>query len=123
MAAGVLSLAFCNRNTSILKRMLRGEFAEALREPSGQVRAHGWGNGAMALAEREVREWVHEAGSTVYAKAGIRISTITYPFARRAADRLGDLLTVERQQRREEPFASLGQHVYLLCARSALRDR
>ncbi|MGH3997386.1 MAG: hypothetical protein ACRDTJ_07985, partial [Pseudonocardiaceae bacterium] len=119
-AGGVLSLAFYNRNASVLKHMLKGEFAQALKEESGQVQARGWESGAMALAERDVREWVHQAGLMVYAKAGIRIFHDHLRAAHRTPERMDDLLVAERQLRQEEPFSSLGQHIHLLCTRSTV---
>lgn len=117
---GVLSLAFYNRNASVLKRMLRGEFTQALREASGQIQARDQGSAAVALAERDVREWIYQAGMTVYAKAGIRIFHDHLRAAYRTAEQMDDLLAAERQLRQEEPFASLGQHIHLLCTRSTV---
>ncbi|MGH3899389.1 MAG: methyltransferase domain-containing protein [Pseudonocardiaceae bacterium] len=114
-AGGTLSLAFYNRNASVLKSMLEGEFAQALREESGQVQARGGESGVVALAERDVREWVHQADLTVYAKAGIRIFHDHLRPDNRTAEWMDDLLVAERQLRQEEPFASLGQHIHLLC--------
>jgi len=119
-ADGVLSLAFYNRNASVLKRMLKGEFAQALREASGQVQERGGESGAVALAEHDVREWAHQADLTVYAKAGIRIFHDHLRPAHRTAEWMDDLLVAERRFRREEPFASLGQHIHLLCTRSTV---
>lgn len=117
-ASGVLSLAFYNRNASLLKRMLKGEFAHALKEAFGNVQARGGKSGAVALVEREVREWIRQADLTVYAKAGIRIFHDHLQSAHRTTEWMEDLLVAELQLRQEEPFASLGQHIHLLCARS-----
>jgi S-adenosylmethionine-dependent methyltransferase len=115
---GQLSLMFYNRNATLLKRILSGAFADALHEYQAGPAPRGWGDGATALAEEAVREWLAGVGLAVRSKAGIRIFHDHVPEALRPPDRLDDLLTLELSLRGQEPFASLGQHIHLVCERA-----
>lgn len=112
---GGLSLMFYNRNAALLKSIFRGAFAEALREHTEGYCPRGWGDGATPLAEETVREWLGQHGLKVRSKAGIRIFHDHLPDNIRDHGQIGDLLEVEKELRREEPFASLGQHIHLIC--------
>ena len=105
---GRLSLMFYNRNAAVLKRVLRGDFAGALEERPADAAA------PVPLDERDVRRWLEEAGLTVVSKAGIRIFHDHLP-EDVARDRLEELLAVEKEFRKREPFASLAQHVHLVA--------
>lgn len=115
---GSLSLMFYNRNAVLIKQVFSGEFVEALRERRKGYSPRGWGDGATPLAEDTVREWLDEYGLAVGAKSGIRIFHDHLPEGARSRDRLDELLEVERELRKQEPFASLGQHIHLICERS-----
>lgn len=106
---GYLSLMFYNRNAALLKRVLRGEFAEALSAAPGES--------PVALDPGEVRSWLIDAGLRVQSKAGIRIFHDHLPEELRTGERLQELLGVEAAYRTREPFASLGQHVHYVCRR------
>jgi S-adenosylmethionine-dependent methyltransferase len=69
----------------------------------------------MPLAEETVRTWIEELGLRVQSNAGIRIFHDYLPAAMRDQERLNDLLAVEREFRKQEPFASLGHHLHLIC--------
>lgn len=115
---GRMSLMFYNHNAALLKRVFGGEFAEAMRERREGYSPRGWGDGATPLAEETVREWLNEYGLAVESKAGIRIFHDHLPEDIRDQERLDGLLAVERELRKQEPFASLGQHIHLICERS-----
>jgi len=115
---GSLSLMFYNRNAVLFKQVFGGEFVEALRERREGYSPRGWGDGATPLAEETVREWLDEYGLAVESKSGIRIFHDHLPEGVRSRDRLDGLLKVERELRKQEPFASLGQHIHLICERS-----
>ena len=72
----------------------------------------------MPLAEEIVRGWLDELGLRARSKAGIRIFHDHLPDAARDRERLDDLLEIEGALRRHEPFASLGQHIHLVCERA-----
>ncbi len=116
---GSLSLRFYyNRNAVLLKQIFGGEFVEALRERREGYSPRGWGDGATPLAEETVCEWLDEYGLAVGSKSGLRIFHDHLPEDARSRDLLDGLLEVERELRKQEPFASLGQHIHLICERS-----
>ncbi|MDP9410123.1 MAG: methyltransferase domain-containing protein, partial [Actinomycetota bacterium] len=113
--SGLLSLMFYNREAAFLKRVLRGEFAEALRGRRDGFAPSGWGDGCTPLAEEEVRGWLDGLGLKVRSKAGIRIFHDHLPSGTLDDQQgLRDLLKVEKETRGQEPFASLGQHLHLV---------
>jgi S-adenosylmethionine-dependent methyltransferase len=112
---GWLSLMFYNRNAALLKRVLRGEFAAALREHQDGPSPRGWGDGAVPLAEDDVHAWLAECRLAVRSRAGVRIFHDHLSEAQRTADQLDELLAVELELRGQEPFASLAQHIHLVC--------
>jgi S-adenosylmethionine-dependent methyltransferase len=112
---GCLSLMFYDANAALLKCALAGEFAAALHEHDAGAARRGWGEGATPLAERAVRGWLSELALTVRSKAGIRIFHDLVHDQALMAERLDDLLALEQEMRRVEPFASLGQHVHVLA--------
>lgn len=112
---GMLSLMFYNRNAALLKSIFRGDFAEALRERREGCHPRGWGDGATPLAEETVREWLGQLGLKVRSKAGIRIFHDHLPSNIRDHGQIDDLLAIEKELCKEEPFASLGQHIHLIC--------
>jgi S-adenosylmethionine-dependent methyltransferase len=117
--SGLLSLMFYNQEAAFLKRVLRGEFAEALRERRDGFSPRGWGSGCTPLAEEEVRGWLDGLGLRVRSKAGIRVFHDHLPGgALDDREALEDLLEVEKEMRGQEPFASLGQHLHLICERT-----
>ena len=117
--SGLLSLMFYNREAAFLKRVLRGEFAEALRERRDGFSPRGWGSGCTPLAEDEVCGWLDELGLKVRSKAGIRIFHDHLPSGTLDDQKqLEDLLKVEKEMRGQEPFASLGQHLHFVCEKA-----
>lgn len=109
---GLLSLMFYNRNAAVLKRIFRGDFAEALRE-IGTDRQD-----CTPLREETVRTWLTDSGLSIESKSGIRLFHDHLPEETRGADRLEDLLRLEKVLSKQEPFASLGQHIHLVCERT-----
>jgi S-adenosylmethionine-dependent methyltransferase len=103
---GTLSLMFYNRNAADLKQVLRGDFRKD--PPSRQP---------VPLQEEVVLGWLDSAGLRVVSKAGIRIfhDHLDPAIVR---DRLEELVALEKHYRSREPFASLAQHIHLVCERS-----
>lgn len=136
-SGGRLSLMFVNHNAFLLHRIQRGDFSEALDDwrPDGVKPPHAskmrlsrlshlptgwsyaaWGARAVPLSENVVREWLDRLDFVVESKAGVRMFHDYVPESHRTPDRLEDLLALERALRGTEPFASLGEHVHLICA-------
>lgn len=112
--SGRLSLLFYNFNAALLKRVVRGEVAGALREFEAAAEARS--DGAMPLREEDVRGWLRAEGLEVEHRAGVRIfhDHVEGPLDEQG---LADLLALELRCRMEEPFASLAQHMHLVCRR------
>lgn len=113
---GSISLMFYNRNAAVLKRVLRGDFAEALGDRSGE-------RGCTPLSEEAVRRWLADAGMSVRSSSGIRMFHDHVPEGLRGGDRLEGLLAVEMALRKQGPFASLAQHIHLVCRRTQPPER
>ncbi len=110
---GRLSLMFYNQNAAILKRVLRGDFAEALQTPNRT----GGDADCTPLQEETVGSWLNEQGLRVLSKAGIRVFHDHLHGQVWGREGLEELLKTEKALRKMEPFASLGQHVHLVCER------
>lgn len=112
---------FYNQNAKILKTILKGDFAsyanlekarEAEQSPPVQNDTGGF-SGARALTAETVTRFLEKHDFTVIHRAGIRIfhdhiSGLT-------EERLEGLLELEKNYRSVEPFASLAQHLHLVC--------
>lgn len=112
--SGRLSLLFYNFNAALLKRAVRGRPGEALREVDSPAEPRP--DGATPLREQDVRAWLSTAGLEVEHRAGVRIfhDHVEKPLTEQG---LVDLLALELRCRTEEPFASLAQHLHLVCRR------
>ncbi len=112
--SGRLSLLFYNFNAALLKRAVRGRSGEALRELGSKAEARP--DGATPLREQDVRPWLSAGGLEVEHRAGVRIfhDHVQGPLDEQG---LADLLALELRCRTEEPFASLAQHLHLVCRR------
>ena len=106
-----LSLMFYNRNAFVLKRMLNGNLT-AVRDLETAEHAP-----PSPLSEEDVATWLNTLGWQVKSKAGIRIFHDHVPEAVRQPEQLNDLLELEQLYAKREPFASLAQHVHLICQR------
>lgn len=105
---GRLSVMFYNRNAALLKQVLSGK--------SEETSTSTWGEAATPLAEDDVRLWLDDLGLEVTSKAGIRIFHDYLPAGERTPERIEALIPIEETYRRIEPFASLGQHIHLVCS-------
>ena len=108
---GSLSLMFYNRNAFVLKRMLNGNLA-AVRDLETQEHAP-----PSPLSAEDVTKWLKTLGWHVKSKTGVRIFHDHVPEAVRQSE-LDDLLELEQLYAKRDPFASLAQHVHLVCCRS-----
>jgi S-adenosylmethionine-dependent methyltransferase len=137
---GRLSLMFGNRNSWVLRRTLRGDFADVLADPNrDSMRAlHGrrmkgrrlsrlpsgwselgWGKHGVPLSETTVRDWLARLGFAVQSKAGIRMFHDYLPESLRGSEHLDELLELELAFRNVEPFASLGSLIHFVCSRES----
>lgn len=108
---GRLSLMFYNSNAALFKRMLRGDFAAIRDHPTGIREGE---TAPVALDEASVTDWLTELGLHVTSRSGIRI---LHDHLRAELDDAGveQLTEAETDLRKREPFASLAQHIHLVC--------
>ena len=112
---GFLSLMFWNRNAAVLKRVLRGDLSAVLERGESSLAND---QGATPLDPEAVRSWLAETGLQVVSKAGIRTFHDLLPGPPRDPGELERLLRLETELRKQEPFASLGQHTHFVCRRA-----
>jgi S-adenosylmethionine-dependent methyltransferase len=74
--------------------------------------------GCVPQSEEHVRAWLADLGLKVHSRAGIRIFHDHLQTPVRGRDELHALVRLEQACRRREPFASLAQHIHLICQRS-----
>ncbi len=123
--SGALSLMFHNQNAAVFKSVTRGDFAtyaspHAAREVEASVPTKdetGQFKGARALRVETVTRLLQDHGLEVTHRAGVRI--FHDHILDLTEERLEGLLELEKNYRSVEPFASLAQHIHLVCRRDA----
>ncbi|MGL1935804.1 MAG: methyltransferase domain-containing protein [Fibrobacterales bacterium] len=114
---GQLSLMFYNRNSAIMKTVLKGNF---YRDDGsfqfGKSKSFTPGN---PLDQNEVYSWLTEWGYTIESKCGIRIFN-DYLHAPVSHEDLDTFCAVEEDFCRKEPFASLGRYIHIVCTKPEL---
>ena len=119
--SGSLSLMFYNQNAAVFKSILRGDFetfaspqaAREVEQSTPERSGTGTFSGARGLSEETVRQLLGKYGLEVRSKAGIRIFHDHIPEPLKGE--LAALLELEKNYRHTEPFASLAQHIHLVC--------
>lgn len=114
---GKLSLMFYNFNAAVLRRILRGEFADVNDCYAPNNPTPGTGR-CVPIAEQQARNWLQALGIKVVSRAGIRIFHDHLDESMRTEERLPELLDLEVRFRKQDPFASLGHHLHLVCERA-----
>ena len=119
-----LSLMFYNQNAAVLKTVFRGDFetfgnVETAQKAESSLPTNDGTNafsGARGLTTAGVTQLLNKHGLDVVSKAGIRVFHDHISDALKR-DRLPALLELEKNYRKVEPFASLAQHIHLVCCR------
>ncbi|MEM6427812.1 MAG: methyltransferase domain-containing protein [Deinococcota bacterium] len=123
---GHLSLMFYNQNAAIFKRVMQGDMT-TFRSPDAAKEVAQAGPqtsdipefaGARALQLETITRYLEDADLQIQHKAGIRIFHDHIPEDVRESV-LEALLEVEINFRCTEPFASLAQHIHLICTRAS----
>ncbi len=109
---GYLSLMFHNRNAAIFKQTIAGNFEFALQADDSSFDSI-WYQSTRPLLPQTVKEWLLELKFNIISKSGIRIFHDFVPEDKR--QNLEQLLKVEKHLRKQEPFASLAQHIHFVC--------
>ncbi|MBI3772573.1 MAG: methyltransferase domain-containing protein [Gammaproteobacteria bacterium] len=108
-----LSLLFYNRHALAYLNLIKGNLrkvaaGEFQGNPHSLTPTH-------PLDPDEVRRWVEQSGMTIIRKSGVRFfHDMMWPDAREKCS-LENIVLLERQLARQEPFASLGRYVHLLA--------
>ena len=110
---GVLSLMFYNVNCLINRNAILGNFEKVM---AGHYAGHvGSFTPLHPLDPCEVEGWIAEMGLSVVQKTGVRVFTEYMRKDLLKSRSFEDTLEVERAHCRQEPFASMGRYVHLLC--------
>ena len=122
---GRLSLMFYNHHAAVFRSVLRGDFerfatAEAAQRVEQSPPKSGGADtisGARGLSAQTVTHLLNECGFEVASRAGVRIFHDHVPDHLKR-EQLPTLLQLEKNYRHIEPFASLAQHIHLVCRRN-----
>lgn len=108
-----LSLLFYNRHALAYYNLIKGNLRKvALADYQGNPHSL---TPTHPLDPGEVRGWLEDSGMTILRKSGVRFFyDMMWPEARQRCS-LEDVVLLERQLARQEPFASLGRYVHLLA--------
>lgn len=112
---GLLSLMFFNRNAAILRDIFAGDFKSSLEFLYDNNKASGFKNKSKPLDQRTVFNWLNEMNFKIKHKSGIRIFHDYLPDKFKSAEKMADLLDIEKSFRSTEPFTSIAQHIHLIC--------
>jgi S-adenosylmethionine-dependent methyltransferase len=111
---GYLSLMFHNRNAALFKQAITGNFDVALQLEDASL-GTAWKEETRPLLPQTVRQWLMEFNLNIISQAGIRMFHDFVPESKRQDGNLEKLLEIELSLRKQEPFASLAQHIHMIC--------
>ena len=114
---GVFSLMFYNVNCLIHRNAILGNF---LKATSGDFGGYaGSFTPLHPLDPLEVERWIADMGLSVIQKTGVRVFTEYMKKDLLKSRSFEDTLAVELAYCRQEPFASMGRYVHLLCRKDS----
>jgi len=110
---GVLSLLFYNRHGLIWRNLTRGNFRKVASDnfsghPSGLTPTH-------PLLPQQVYDWLDELELAVVSRCGVRVLYDYLGKTLQASRSYEDILAMERQFCREEPYLSLGRYIHVVA--------
>ncbi|MEZ5453788.1 MAG: methyltransferase domain-containing protein [Thiothrix sp.] len=111
---GWLSLMFFNHHSTVMRRLIAGDF-DILRQ--GAVADHGQQGLApiSPLKPEEVHQWLRDMGMQVETWSGIRCFYDYMHYSVRKQADLGEVIPLEREYSRQEPWRSLARYQHMLC--------
>jgi len=110
---GYFSLLFYNRNSLVMRNLLRGNFRKLVAEQYvGDPKSLTPTN---PLLPEEVYKWLEVLGFTVLSRTGVRIIYDYLSRDLRDQRSLEDILEMERRFCRQEPFLALGRYMHVLA--------
>lgn len=112
MPGGVLSLMFYNKDAKRFANMVFGNFDYVAADL--QVKKKVSLNPQHPLVPADVNQWCQQAGFTVLSKTGVRCFHDYLRDPKLQQSHFTQLLALELQYNRAEPYASLGRYQHLL---------
>ena len=110
---GYFSLLFYNRNSLVMRNLLRGNFRKLASEQyAGDPNSLTPTN---PLLPEEVYKWLEVLGLTVLSRTGVRIIYDYLSRETREQRSLEDIIEMERRFCRQEPFLALGRYMHVLA--------
>ena len=114
---GYFSLLFYNRNSLVMRNLLRGNFRKlAADQFAGDPKSLTPTN---PLIPEDVLGWLAASGLTVLARTGVRIIYDYLSREIREQRSFEDILEMERRYCRQEPFIALGRYMHVLAQAKA----
>ena len=114
---GYFSLLFYNRNSLVMRNLLRGNFRKlAADQFAGDPKSLTPTN---PLIPEDVLGWLAASGLTVLARTGVRIIYDYLSREIREQRSFEDILEMERRYCRQEPFIALGRYMHVLAQANA----
>src|SRR5215510_1071067 len=108
---------YYNQNAAMLTTLLAGEFSTVWTYlDSGRVPS-GYKQQSSPLNPQTVTRWLDETDFEILHQSNIRIFHDHMPEESKKEPDLEKLLEIEKRLRKTEPFASLKQHIHLICQR------
>lgn len=110
---GFFSLLFYNRNSLVMRNLLRGNFRKlAADQFAGDPKSLTPTN---PLLPEDVFSWLAASGLTVLSRTGVRIIYDYLSREIREQRSFEDILEMERRYCRQEPFIALGRYMHVLA--------
>jgi S-adenosylmethionine-dependent methyltransferase len=114
---GFFSLLFYNRNSLVMRNLLRGNFRKlAADQFAGDPKSLTPTN---PLLPEDVLGWLAASGLTVLSRTGVRIIYDYLSREIREQRSFEDILEMERRYCRQEPFIALGRYMHVLAQAKA----
>lgn len=114
---GYFSLLFYNRNSLVMRNLLRGNFRKlSAGQYAGDPNSLTPTN---PLLPEEVLGWLEALGLTVLSRTGVRIIYDYLSRELRERRSLDDIIEMERRFCRQEPFIGLGRYMHVLAQAKA----
>lgn len=114
---GYFSLLFYNRNSLVMRNLLRGNFRKlAAKQYAGDPNSLTPTN---PLLPEEVNAWLEALGLRILSRTGVRIVYDYLPREIQEQRSLQDIIEMERRFCRQEPFVALGRYMHVMAQTKA----
>ncbi|MEH2920227.1 tRNA uridine 5-oxyacetic acid(34) methyltransferase CmoM [Samsonia erythrinae] len=117
---GALSLMFYNYHGLLMRNILLGNFDYV--QAGMPKRKRRSLSPDHPLDPQEVYSWLEAMGLTISGKTGVRVFHDYLQNKQQQIDRFADILALEQQHCRQEPFVSLGRYIHVMAHKPHLKD-